>query len=250
MPFTKNNSRSRRVGKKSLPIVRAASRKQPELTSVHALPTKHLAFVPLLCLVFIIWCVYRYLFRFPVWFDETVGKAIFFGLPVVLYVSLTRGKSIAKTVSLESMQPGLLMGLAVGGIFGFAGTLVALLQKGVVVQSAPLFTSNMFWWEFFLAIATSFWESLFFYGWIMTVVGEKMKKWPVVNQALLVAVIFLCFHLPNTLLRFELKVVVGQLVLLFFFGLGQAFLFYRTKNVYALTLSQAIWGMVLLIHTR
>lgn len=212
--------------------------------------TQHIAFIPLLLLVFIIWCVYRYLFRFPVWFDESVGKAVFFGLPVLLYVSITKSKSMADTVSSRFLQSGLWMGLAIGGLFGFAGALASLMRKGVIVQAAPLFAADSFWWEFMLAMMTGFWESLFFYCWIMTVILEKYKKWPILNQSLLTAAIFLAFHLPNTLLRFDLSLVGGQLFLLFFFGLGQALLFYRVRNIYSLALSHAIWGMVLLVHTR
>ena len=211
---------------------------------------KHIAFLPLLLLTFIIWCVYRRLFQYPVWFDETIGKAVFFGLPVFLYASLTRSHSIAETVHPRFLQPGLWMGLAVGGIFGFAGTLASLMRSGVVIQAAPLFAADGFWFEFTLAMLTGFWESLFFYCWIMVVIMEKFKHWPFINQVLLTAAIFLVFHIPNALLRYSMPMVAPQLFLLFFFALGQACIFARVRNIYALTISHALWGMVLLVHTR
>lgn len=210
----------------------------------------HVAFIPLLVLVFIVWVIYRSLFQFPVWFDETIGKAIFFGLPVWLYITLTRSKSMSETFSLRKLFPGLFLGIAVGGIFGFSGVLATMARNNVDIQAVPLFLSDQFWWEFFLAIMTGFWETLFFYCWVMIVVTEKYTKWPMLNQLLMVSFIFLVFHLPNTLLRFQGTTVISQLVLLFFFGLGQALLFARYKNLYALALSQAIWGMVLVIYTR
>ena len=154
------------------------------------------------------------------------------------------------TVDANHLQPGLWMGLAVGGIFGFAGTFASLIRDGVVIQAAPVFAADGFWWEFILAMLTGFWESLFFFSWVMIVIMEKLKNWPLMNQAMLTAFIFLAFHIPNTLLRYPLEMVGGQLFLLFFFALGQALLFARVKNIYALTMSHAIWGMVLLIHTR
>ena len=84
----------------------------------------------------------------------------------------------------------------------------------------------------------------------MTITQEKYRRWPLLNQVLLVSFIFLLFHIPNALLRFDMSLVAGQLFLLFFFGLGQAYLFARTRNLYSLMLSQAIWGMVLLVHTK
>jgi hypothetical protein len=63
-------------------------------------------------------------------------------------------------------------------------------------------------------------------------------------------VIFVAFHLPNTILRSPSPLIaVNQALLLSIFALGQGLLFARTKNVYTLAVSQAIWGMVLLVHT-
>ena len=141
---------------------RSRQPKQSSQTRLSSVTQDHIAFVPLLLLVFVMWVAYRVLFHFPVWFDETLGKAVFFGLPVWLYLVMSRSKSMAETMSPRALKPGLLLGLAFGGIFGFAGTLISLLKKGVIVQSAPLFTSDIFWWEFFFAMMTGFWESLFF----------------------------------------------------------------------------------------
>jgi hypothetical protein len=235
MPFKKSKPHHRTAQTPSKPRVKTE---------------RHLAFLPLLVLLFIVWLVYRRLFHFPVWFDETIGKAIFFGLPVWLYINLTRSKTITETYAPERMEKGLLVGLAVGGVLGFAGALATILSKHAAVHAAPLFMSNGFWWEFFLAMMTGFWESLFFYTWIMTVIMEKFAKWPLINQVLMVSVIFLLFHIPNTILRFNLNLVPAELFLLFFFAVGQAFLFARSRNLYAVTLSHAIWGMVLLVHSR
>jgi hypothetical protein len=209
----------------------------------------HVAFIPLLSLVFIVWVAYRVLFHFPIWFDESVGKAVFFGLPVWLYISMTRSNGMKATFSIEKIKPGLLLGVAVGGVFGFSATIAALIRSHAVVQTAPLFTSDLFWGQFLLALFTGFWETLFFYTWVMVIVQEKFRHWPAVNQLLMIVTIFMVFHLPNTILRFNgWQVIVGQLVLLGFFATGQALLFWRTRNFYALTLSHAIWGMVLLVH--
>ncbi len=212
--------------------------------------TSSAAFFPLLFVVLLIWFLYRMLFHFPVWFDEIIGKAIFFGLPVSLYISLTGTQVIRQTYAVGRLYRGLLLGVLIGGVFGFAATLTSFLGRGVVVQAAPLFTSNDFWWQFFLALMTGFWESLFFFSWVMVVVQEKYRRWGIWPQLLLVAAIFVIFHLPNTILRApSALIVVNQVILLSIFAVGQGLLFARTKNFYALAISQAIWGMVLLVHT-
>lgn len=208
----------------------------------------HALFFPIVILCLVLWYLYRSLFAFPVWFDETLGKALFFGLPVWLYIAISRSKSIQDSFGLYKMESGLLMGIAVGGLFGFVTAIMSLLQRGGVVEAVPLFAQTRFWYEFALAIFTGFWETMFFYSFMMTVILEKYRKWPLVWQLILVVVLFLVFHAPNAVLRFAPAAAVAQMFLLGLFALGQALLFYGRRNAYALVLSHAIWGMVLLVY--
>jgi hypothetical protein len=227
------------------------SRRRPLPKTYEPEKDRHVFFVPMVVLTLIVWIVYRAIFQnnFPVWFDETIGKALFFGLPVWFYVIITSSKAIPDTFSLEKLKPGLLLGVAVGGIYGFAASLLATAGRGAQVQSAALFSTDAFWWEFLMAMFTGFWESLFFYCFIMSVIQEKLRRWPLVNQVILTAGLFVIFHLPNTLLRASgTSMIFSQLILLSFFAIGQGFFFARNHNGYALTLSHAIWGMVLYVH--
>ena len=208
----------------------------------------HLIFWPLVILVLIIWFLYRSIFQFPVWFDEVIGKAIFFGLPVWLYMQMSRSSQIVESMFPEKINSGLLLGIAIGGLYGFAGSLMGAINAGGQVQAVPLFLSSQFWWEFFLALMTAFWETLFFFSFVMTVIMEKGKKWPLSWQVLLTAGIFLVFHLPNSILRFTGPALMTQIMLMFVFGLGQSLLFARWKNFYTLVISHAVWGMALLVH--
>ena len=209
---------------------------------------KHEAFLPLLLLTFLIWLLYRFLFDFPVIFDELIGKAIFFALPVLLYISITGSTEIIETFSLAKMRSGLLKGLAVGGIFGFVAAILAVLTKGTGVIKIPYYFADWFWWEMFLAMLTAFWETLFFFSFVMTVIQQKYKKWSLLKQVAIVSLIFLVFHLPNTFLRFSLRDSLFQVGLLYLFAYGQAMIFSSKKNAYVLLITQAIWGMVLLVH--
>ncbi len=227
MPSQKNNTRKKRTT---------------------AVVSRHVIFFPLLTLVLILWLLYRSLFIFPVWFDETVGKAIFFGLPVWVYVTVTGFEKITDSFASFKLREGLMLGIAIGGIYGFVMSILALSQSGAVVEAVALFDSPEFWKEFSLALLTSFWETLLFFSFVMTVLMEKYKKWSMLKMVMMTASIFLLFHIPNIFLRFSGMQIVSQIFILGLFGLGQALLFYDRKNAYALVLSQAIWGMVLLVH--
>ena len=209
---------------------------------------KHEAFLPILFLTFLLWLFYRSIFHFPVWFDESIGKLVSFALPVLLYVSITGSEEILETFSFKKLKTGLLLGLAIGGVFGFTGAFLGALSRGSTVSFIPYYFADWFWREMFLAILTGFWETLFFYSFVMVVVDEKFRHFSLLRRISLVSLIFLFFHLPNIFARFNPSEAFLQMLLIFAFAYGQAMIFYKRRNAYLLVLIQAIWGMVLLIH--
>ena len=211
---------------------------------------KHVLFFPLLGITLFFWVLYRMQFSFPIWFDEIIGKALFFGFPVWIYVSAVGATSVVKTLSPHKFLPGILLGLAVGGVFGFMTALFGYFQRSGAPTQVELFMTDAFWSEFGLALFTAFWETLLFYSLTLTVLGEVFPKWSYIRLAVVVATIFAIFHLPNATLLNNANpyATFSFLFVLFVFGLGQALLFMQKRNAYALMLSHAIWGMVLLIH--
>lgn len=205
-------------------------------------------FWSLLILSLVLWVAYRALFSFPVWFDETIGKALFFGLPVWIYVIATNFKQVGQSFGSDRLEKGLLLGLAIGGVYGFVTATLSLLQSGSTVAAASLFASQAFWYEFGLAIFTGFWETLFFFSWIGSAIFALYKHWTLLSQVIVISSLFLIFHLPNIILRFSGAGEWGVVLMLLMFALGQTLLFFEYKNSYALILSQAIWGMVLLVY--
>lgn len=141
------------------------------------------------------------------------------------------------------------MGLALGGIYGFATSLFILAFGHYTgVRSVALFSSARFWGEFALALSTSFWEVLLFYCLIENVVTRKLQARPLIQQIGWSVALIMLFYVPNILLRSPAISAFSQLFLLTIFVTGQALVFYRWRNGYTLVLSQAFWGMVLLTH--
>lgn len=222
---------------------------KPVNISAHSIMSGHILFIPLICVVAVAWILYRVFFDFPIWVDETLGKAFFFGFPVWFYMVVTRFRAIPEALSYQRMKPGVLLGLAIGGIYGFTTSIVSFLQSDLGIQASVLFGAPGFWNEFFLGILTGFWESLFFFVFVGSVIFDKYKHRAFVLQLILIVLIFVLFHIPNTLLLFDQSMVPGQVIVLSFFALGQALVYYRWRNIYTLILSHAIWGLTLLFYT-
>lgn len=218
----------------------------PELAQ--PIPIRHQAFISLLTITFFSWTLYRILFAFPVWFDEVIGKAVFFGLPVWLYSVIAQSKVSLNSLMPTKLKQGLYIGLAVSGLYGSVGTIAVLLGYSSV-QEALLFFSADFWWQVFLAICTGFWESLFFFGWVLAIAEKRFTNWSELKMLFFTSIVFLLFHIPNILLRTGTQLFYPQLFLLFAFSFGQGLLFLRYRNLYALTLSQAAWGLILLFYS-
>lgn len=199
----------------------------------------------------ILWVAYRAFVRDqPLWFDEGIAKAIVFGLPVFWFAA--RSKFIASEIGLNvgQMVPGLYMGVAIGGLYGFVGILSQVMGGRQVVE-ANLFASPTFWWYAAMALLTAWWESLFFFGLpvqYLRSIASWLSEWLVGG---FVVVLFLLFHSPlRLMLSGGSSQFILQLAILGLFAMGQYLLYTRTKNMYSLVLSHALWGLVIQVYAR
>ncbi len=230
-------------GEDDFPLLSASNQ-----SSLRAKRLIHQAFAPMVVLIFILWILYRALFSFPVWFDETVGKAIFFGLPVWLYISMTGFRRIIDSLSFRKIKKGLWRGLAFGGLYGVVVIFIRLWEVGWSFHSAPVFMAPGFWWEFLLALFTAFWETIFFFSFVGLVIKDRWPHYSIAKQVLLITMIFILFHIPNIFLNFPPEQVFSVLMLLTLFAFGQSLLFIKQENAYTLIISHTLWGMLLLIY--
>lgn len=198
--------------------------------------------------LFMIWAAYRWLIIMPIWFDELVAKAIVFGLPVVWLAA--RSRFMAKEIGLgpHQLMPGLFLGLAVGGLYGFVGLLLQI-SGGLQLVEMPLFVTDEFWMVAGLGLATAWWESLFFYGLPVNYIRQVMPWFSETLLGVVVVAIFILFHIP-------LRVAVAawspaallQILVLGVFATGQFLLYRQTGNLYAIVLSHLFWGLTLELY--
>lgn len=190
---------------------------------------------------------YRLFFSLSVWFDEIIAKAVIFGAPFLIYVLLVRRSVSAFGLDPRRFWLGAYLGLALGGAFGFIAMLASAVKTGGQVLIPNLFFASDFWWTFFLALATAWWESLFFYGFVLNVL--LAGKWGEWKAAFMATAVFIIFHAPILILRGSLTGAVVPLLLLTLFAFGQAVLYLRFRSLIAMVVSHAFWGMALLVYT-
>lgn len=194
--------------------------------------------------VLLTWGLYRLLFRFPVWFEESVLKALVFGMPV-LWLALRRDgwKFTHLGFTGERLFSSVYLGLGLGVFLGFLGQIGNIIRHGGIELSSFGLTSESLGGFLLLALVTAFWEELLFVGYILqrleAVIADEWLR------SSLVAGLFAFLHVPSLL--FVQKVTFAQgvvyLVLLFTVGLGNSILMLRTRNLAAPILTHALWGV-------
>lgn len=205
-------------------------------------------FLALVSISFILLVWYRALSHFPVWFDEGIVKAVLFGLPLLMYAIFTKQSITKFGLEPKRFWLGAYLGLALGGTCGFIAMFMSALKNQGHMLIPYLFFSPQFWWVFFLAFLTAWWESLFFYGFVLSVL-ERMYKGNEWKATGLSTIIFVLFHAPILLLRDGVSASVLPLVLLGLFAFGQSVIFLRYKSLISMVVSHAFWGMTLLVYT-
>ena len=198
--------------------------------------------------IFLFWLGYRLFSRFPEWVDEVLVKAVVFGLPAWLYAHTHKDGIHMLGLDPKKFWKGMFTGLLIGGLYEFIAVFSTLV-RGAPMANVMLFKSPEFWGVFMLAIFTAWWESMFFFGYVFQKSMELFKKseWVAV---LYTTFVFLMFHAPLRVINYGFSsAMIAQMFLLALFAIGQAILFVRTKSLYAVAVSHALWGLVLLIYS-
>lgn len=194
--------------------------------------------------VFLVWGLYRLLFRLPEWFEETVLKFIVFGGPVFWVVLNKEKKNLS---DLGMITKGLLASLYFGLLFGLwlavLGNMVAFVRDGGV-NFNPEMTVAAFGELMLLGLVTAFWEQLLFMGYMLPRVFKDLgNEWVAV---VLIGFLFALLHVPIQIAQeVELNQLVVRFILLFSLGFGNGVLYLRLKNLAAPIFAHLAWGSVI-----
>ncbi len=191
------------------------------------------------------WGAYRFLFRFPVWFEEIVLKGLVFGLPV-FYLAFRRDKFSFKFLGImrERLFDSVALGIGLGLIVGLVAELGNFVRYGSAIFDASSLTSAEFGGYIILSIVTAFWEQLVFSGYVL----EKLRfvisdEWSLVW---VVSIMFMALHLPALVFFHHLPLgqIVVSMVLFVLLSVGTSVLRLRYRNLMAPIMAHALWGIV------
>jgi len=195
--------------------------------------------------IFVLWGLYRLLFRFPTVIEELIFKPLVF-LPPVLSVLSGEGKRGRMLVAAFGFRRAglafsIYFGLTLGIVYLLAVRLASFVPSGerLVYSVMPFSLMGLLG----ISLVTAIWEQMVFSGFFLSrLYLVWQNEWLSVGMT---AFMYTLLHLPILWLESHATTsfVVIQLILFFFVGMGNAILMLRTRNLVAPIISHTAWAV-------
>jgi membrane protease YdiL (CAAX protease family) len=188
----------------------------------------------------VIWAFYRFLFKFPDQVEELVIKPVLWILPLFYFLHKERAGLASIGITLKKLFPSIYLSLGLGSVFVIEGLLSNYLKYGHLnfganIGSLPLMSSLG------LSFATAFSEETAFRGYIYSRLTTVLKgEW---TANIIQTILWTAIHVPIAFFIWEYTLSQGivYLSITAIFGLGSAFIFSRTKNIFGSILLHVLW---------
>jgi membrane protease YdiL (CAAX protease family) len=188
----------------------------------------------------IVWAFFRFLFRFPDSVEELVIKPIIWLLPLVYFLYKEREGLASIGITLKNLFPAIYLSLGLGSVFVIEGLLTNYLKYGrfnfgANIGSVPLITSLG------LSFATAFSEETAFRGYIFSRLSSVIRGDWAAN--IIQTILWTGIHVPIAFFIWHYTLPQGiiYLAITAVFGLGSAFIFSRTKNLFGSIFLHVLW---------
>lgn len=188
----------------------------------------------------IVWGFYRFLFQLPETVEELFIKPATWLTPVFIFVNREKLGISSLGFTFKNLFPAVYYALGLGVIFAIEALIINMVKYGSInfganIGSLPFTTSLG------LSFATAFSEEVAFRGYIFNRLWLVMKnEWlaNIISSAMWAAV-----HVPITFFVWKLDIgaAILYLILTTLFGIGSAFVFARTKNIFSSILLHVMW---------
>jgi membrane protease YdiL (CAAX protease family) len=188
----------------------------------------------------VIWAFYRFLFKFPDDIEEFIIKPIVWLIPLVYFVRKEKETITSLGITLKNLFPSIYLSLGLGSVFVIEGLLSNYLKYGQLnfaanIGSLPLMTSLG------LSFATAFSEETAFRGYIYGRLTKVFRGELIAN--LIQTIAWTIVHVPIAFFIWNYTVpqAAVYLAITAIFGLGSAFIFSRTKNIFGSIFLHVLW---------
>lgn len=213
------------------------------------MPKKELALknaVALSTYLLIVWGLYRFLFKLPDEVEELFVKPIFWLIPVFYLLSKERAKISSLGITFKNLFPAIYFSLGLGAFFVIEAIFINFVKYKGLDFSANL-GNTPFMTSLGLSFITAVVEEITFRGYIFNRVWHALGGEWVAN--ILSSLAWGLVHVPITFFVWQLDVqaAITYLFLTTLFGIGSAFVFARTRNIFSSILLHILWAWPIIL---
>lgn len=188
----------------------------------------------------LVWAFYRFLFKFPDQIEELVIKPIVW-LGPILWMNSKEGFPLSSIgITIKNLFPSIYLSLALGVVFVIEAALTNLFKYGHFNFNANIGSLALLP-SLGLSFATAFSEEIAFRGYVFGRLSYVLKDEWAAN--ITSSLIWTAVHIPVAFFVWKLGLVPGLLYLILTaaFGVGSAFIFGKTKNIFGSILLHVLW---------
>lgn len=188
----------------------------------------------------IVWCFYRFLFKFPDEVEELVIKPIIWLLPVFYIINKEKTKLDSLGITLKNLFLSIYMALGLGAFFVVEAVIVNILKYGKLNFGANL-GDLPFMVTLGLSFATSISEEIAYRGYIFGRLWYALKSEFMASA--ITTILWVGIHIPIAFVVWKLDLSAGLIYLMLtgIFGIGSAFIYGRTKNIWSSIFLHVLW---------
>lgn len=188
--------------------------------------------VVLAAYLLVVWGFYRYLVKFPDSVEELIVKPVVWLVPVGYFLYQERHGIASLGITFKNLFPALYLALGLGAVFVIEAVVVNYLKYHAFIFNVEL-TSTMLWESLGLSVITATTEEVAFRGFIFGRVLLALENEWVANVS--TSVVWALIHAPIVFFVWKLDIAAAiiYLFLATLFGIGSAFIYARTKNIFS-----------------
>lgn len=190
--------------------------------------------------ILVVWGFYRVLFKLPDNIEELILKPIIWLVPLFFLLGKEKQKISSLGITLKNLFPAIYLSLGLGAIFAIEAIFLNFLKYKTFNFGANIGEGGLML-SLLISFATAASEEVSFRGYIFN------RLWNVLNNEWLANIItsfvWAFIHIPVTIFVWKLSLSAAALYLFltFLFGVGSAFVFARTKNVFSSIFLHVLW---------
>ena len=194
----------------------------------------------------VIWGFYRFLFKLPEEVEDLLIKPVLWLIPVFYFLRKEKLDISSIGITSKNLFSSVYQAILLGAIFSIVAVVVNFIKYQGINFSANIGTVN-FWLSLGLSFITGFTEEVTFRGYLFTRLWHVFEnEW---KANIVTSFIWALIHIPLVVFWLELNLSSTLIILLLtsLFGIGSAYIYARTKNVFSSILLHIFWGWPIIL---